>query len=104
MPVWLRSLRSASHARWAAGGGAAAGLARHCCRGSTSPLHPPTPPRACRKQALERTAEAGAAIDQYEIEGPDRAEFLMDLAEFQLATVGGAGLGWLLSWAAELGC
>lgn len=38
-------------------------------------------------QALERTAEAGAAIDQYEIEGPDRAELLMDLAEFQLATV-----------------
>ena len=38
-------------------------------------------------QALERTAEAGAAIDQYEIEGPDRAELLMDLAEFQLAAV-----------------
>lgn len=38
-------------------------------------------------QALERSAEAGAAIDAYELEGPDRAELLMDLAEFQLATV-----------------
>lgn len=36
--------------------------------------------------ALERAAEAGSAIDQYEIEGPDRPELLQDLAEFQLAT------------------
>ncbi len=45
-------------------------------------------------QALERSAEAGAAIDAYELEGPDRAELLMDLAEFQLATVSCRGL-WL---------
>ena len=38
-------------------------------------------------QALEKTAAEGAPIEQYEIEGPDRAELLMDLAEFQLATV-----------------
>lgn len=31
--------------------------------------------------------EAGGALDQYEIEGPDRAELLQDLAEFQLAAV-----------------
>jgi len=36
--------------------------------------------------ALEKEAEAGGSIDQYEIEGPDRPEFLQDLAEFQLAT------------------
>ena len=36
--------------------------------------------------ALEKEAEAGGAIDQYEIEGPDRPEFLQDLSEFQLAT------------------
>lgn len=36
--------------------------------------------------ALEKEAEAGGAIDQYELEGPDRAELLQDLAEFQLAT------------------
>lgn len=36
--------------------------------------------------ALEKEAEAGGAIDQYEIEGPDRAELLHDLAEFQLAS------------------
>lgn len=44
-------------------------------------------PCVCALQSLERTAEAGAAIDQYEIEGPDRPELLMDLAEFQLAAV-----------------
>lgn len=36
--------------------------------------------------SLEKEAEAGGAIDQYEIEGPDRAELLHDLSEFQLAT------------------
>ena len=39
-------------------------------------------------QALEKSVEAGGALDQYEIEGPDRAELLQDLAEFQLAAVG----------------
>ncbi|PSC70627.1 ATP synthase subunit mitochondrial [Micractinium conductrix] len=47
----------------------------------------PTIATVLSPDALERTAEAGASIDQYEIEGPDRAELLMDLAEFQLATV-----------------
>lgn len=45
----------------------------------------PTIATVLSPDALERTAEAGAAIDQYEVEGPDRAELLMDLAEFQLA-------------------
>jgi hypothetical protein len=54
---------------------------RCACADSTLPV------RCWAVQALERTAEAGAAIDQYEIEGPDRAELLMDLAEFQLAAV-----------------
>ncbi|KDD73453.1 ATP synthase [Helicosporidium sp. ATCC 50920] len=36
--------------------------------------------------ALEREAEAGGALDAYEIEGPDRAELLQDLGEFQLAS------------------
>ena len=40
-----------------------------------------------RMQALEKSVEAGGALDQYEIEGPDRAELLQDLAEFQLAAV-----------------
>ncbi len=38
-------------------------------------------------QALERSAEVGAKIDSYEIEGSDRAEMLQDLAEFNLAVV-----------------
>lgn len=38
-------------------------------------------------QALEKEAEAGAALDQYEVEGPDRAEILTNLGEFQLAVV-----------------
>lgn len=38
-------------------------------------------------QALEKSVEAGGALDSYEVEGPDRAELLQDLAEFQLATV-----------------
>ena len=41
-------------------------------------------------QALEKSVEAGGALDSYEVEGPDRAELLQDLAEFQLATVGPA--------------
>lgn len=46
----------------------------------------PTVATVLSPDALEKAAEAGAAIDQYEIEGPDRAEMLQDLAEFQLAT------------------
>lgn len=38
-------------------------------------------------QALERAAAEGGAMDSYELEGPDRPEMLMDLAEFQLAAV-----------------
>jgi F-type H+-transporting ATPase subunit gamma len=36
--------------------------------------------------ALEREAEAGGAVDAYEVEGPGRAEMLQDLAELNLAT------------------
>ena len=35
--------------------------------------------------ALEKAVEAGGALDAYEVEGPDRAELLQDLAEFHLA-------------------
>lgn len=33
---------------------------------------------------LEKAAEAGGALDAYEVEGPDRAELLQSMAEFQL--------------------
>ena len=46
----------------------------------------PTIATVLSPDALEKEAEAGSAIDQYEIEGPDRPELLQDLAEFQLAT------------------
>eukprot|EP00887_Chlorella_sp_A99_P002529 scaffold6.g2529.t1 len=46
----------------------------------------PTIATVLSPDALEKAAEAGGAMDQYEIEGPDRAELLQDLAEFQLAT------------------
>jgi F-type H+-transporting ATPase subunit gamma len=46
----------------------------------------PTIATVLSPDALEKTAAEGAPIEQYEIEGPDRAELLMDLAEFQLAT------------------
>lgn len=38
-------------------------------------------------QALEKEAESGAALDAYEVEGPDRAELLQNLGELQLAVV-----------------
>ena len=38
-------------------------------------------------QTLEKEMALGGELDSYEFEGPDRAEFLQDLAEFQLATV-----------------
>lgn len=41
-----------------------------------------------RVQALEKEMALGGELDSYEFEGPDRAEFLQDLAEFQLAVVG----------------
>lgn len=47
----------------------------------------PTIATVLSPDALEREAEAGGAIDRYEIEGPDRPELLQDLAEFQLATM-----------------
>jgi hypothetical protein len=46
-------------------------------------MHNPT---RC-EQALEKEMALGGDLDSYEFEGPDRAEFLQDLAEFQLATV-----------------
>ena len=39
------------------------------------------------RQALEKEVESGGSLDQYETEGPDRAEMLTNLAEFQLAGV-----------------
>lgn len=46
----------------------------------------PTIATVLSPDALEREAEAGGAIDAYELEGPDRPEMLQDLAEFQLAS------------------
>ena len=36
---------------------------------------------------MEKEVESGGAMDQYELEGPDRAELLQNLGEFQLALV-----------------
>ncbi len=36
---------------------------------------------------METNLAAGGHLDTYEFEGPDRAEFVQDLAEFQLAAV-----------------
>ena len=47
----------------------------------------PTIATVLSPDALEKEVEAGGNLDQYETEGPDRAEMLQDLAEFQLAAV-----------------
>ena len=47
----------------------------------------PTIATVLSPDAIEKEAEAGGALDQYELEGPDRAELLQNLGEFQLATV-----------------
>jgi len=51
----------------------------------------PTVVTVLSPDALEKEVEAGGSLDQYEVEGPDRAELLQDLGEFQLATVRGRG-------------
>lgn len=45
----------------------------------------PTISTVVSPETLERQAEAGGSMDLYEVEGPDRAELLQDLGEFQLA-------------------
>jgi len=67
----------------------------------------PTVVTVLSPDALEKEVEAGGSLDQYEVEGPDRAELLQDLGEFQLATVRGRGaarrgLGACAEWAS--GC
>ena len=53
----------------------------------------------CSPDALEKEAEAGGKFDTYEVEGPDRAELLQDLAEFQLAAVRASHmLGCSITW------
>jgi F-type H+-transporting ATPase subunit gamma len=47
----------------------------------------PTVATVLSPAALEKAAEAGGELDAYEVEGPDRAEMLQDLAEFSLASV-----------------
>ena len=47
----------------------------------------PTITTVLSPDALEKEVEAGGSLDQYEVEGPDRAELLQDLGEFQLAAV-----------------
>lgn len=47
----------------------------------------PTIATVLSPDALEKEMALGGDLDSYEFEGPDRAEFLQDLAEFQLATV-----------------
>lgn len=44
----------------------------------------PTIATVLSAQYLEKELEAGGSLDQYEIEGPDRTELLMDLSEFHL--------------------
>lgn len=45
----------------------------------------PTLATVLSPDALEKEAESGSLLDQYEIEGPDRAELLQDLSEFNMA-------------------
>jgi F-type H+-transporting ATPase subunit gamma len=45
----------------------------------------PTVGTVLSPDTLEKQAEAGGALDAYEVEGPDRAELLHDLSEFHLA-------------------
>ncbi|KAK9834034.1 hypothetical protein WJX81_004869 [Elliptochloris bilobata] len=47
----------------------------------------PTITTVLSPNALEKEVEAGGSLDQYEVEGPDRAELLQDLGEFQLASM-----------------
>lgn len=54
-------------------------------RFSSAISYKPTLATVLSPDALERTAEAGGLLDQYEIEGPDRAELLQDLSEFNLS-------------------
>lgn len=45
----------------------------------------PTVATVLSAEYLEKELEAGSSMDQYEVEGPDRSELLMDLSEFHLA-------------------
>lgn len=56
-------------------------------RFQTAITYKPTIATVLAPATLEKAAEAGGSLDQYEVEGPDRAELLQDLGEFQLATV-----------------
>jgi len=46
----------------------------------------PTVATVLMPEAIESQAEIVQAFDEYELEGPDRTEFLQDLQEFNLAT------------------
>jgi len=45
----------------------------------------PTIATVLSPEYLEKEMEAGSAMDQYEVEGPEGSELLMDLSEFHLA-------------------
>lgn len=47
----------------------------------------PTIATVLSPDAIEKEVEAGGSLDQYEVEGPDRAELLQNLGELQLASV-----------------
>jgi F-type H+-transporting ATPase subunit gamma len=47
----------------------------------------PTIATVLSPDALEKEVESDGSLDVYEVEGPDRAELLQDLAEFHLAAV-----------------
>ena len=48
----------------------------------------PTVVTCLNSEELEKAAEEGAnAFDSYEIEGPDRSEFLLDLSEFKMGAL-----------------
>jgi len=61
----------------------------------------PTITTVLSPEALEKVGEEGLLIDTYEVEGPDRSEFLLDLYEFQTGCVMYNGM--LENAASELG-
>mmetsp|Transcript_14652 Transcript_14652/g.37633 ORF Transcript_14652/g.37633 Transcript_14652/m.37633 type:complete len:332 (+) Transcript_14652:95-1090(+) len=51
----------------------------------TAISYKPTVATILSAEYLEKELEAGGLMDQYEVEGPDRGELLMDLSEFHMA-------------------
>jgi len=47
----------------------------------------PTVATILSPDTLEKNLDVGSTLDQYEVEGPDRSEMLLDLCEFNFATI-----------------